>query len=218
MNSLLDVILPRRCGYCKTLIAALDGVFCQSCEAQLKPVTNFGERSLFIYAGILRQLILTAKFKPDESLSRVLARYLRQTLKRNSASLPFLHHEYTGVTYVPSHFRRRITRGHELPALLAVQIAKHLKIPFCHCLFAARFDPPLSAEPDANTRSSRVADRYRVLKKIQSSHFLLVDDVSTTGATLNSAARTLIDVGHTASLFTLAQTTLEKSNVCTTPL
>lgn len=218
MNSLLDVLLPRRCGYCKTLIAPQDSVFCQSCDAQIKHVSDFGERSLYLYAGIIRQLILTAKFKPDESLSRILARYLRQTLKRGPGSLPFLSRAYTGVTYVPSHFRRRITRGHDLPALLAAQVAKHLRIPLYHCLFASRFDPPLSAEPNATTRFERVADRYRILKVLEPKHLLLVDDVATTGATLNSAAKTLESAGHTVSPFTLAQTTLEKSPTPTASL
>lgn len=218
MNSLLDVILPRRCGCCKNLIAVREGVFCHGCEAQLKPVSDFGECSLFIYAGILRRLILTAKFKPDEALSRILARHLRQTLQKNANILPFLRRPYEGVTYVPSHFRRRLSRGHELPALLAAEIAKYLRVPLYHALFAARYDPPLSAEPDAHSRATRVANRYRILKTLEPKHLLLVDDVSTTGATLNSAAKTLMGAGHTISFFTLAQTTLEKSAVGTTSL
>jgi ComF family protein len=206
MNFIIDVLLPRRCPSCKTLVAITAPTFCNDCRSQIKFSDDKGEGSLFLYGGLVRELILNAKFKPDESISRILSRFLAQTL-RKEGDLRILAQSFDLVTYVPSHFRRRLTRGHELPALLAQSIATVIKRPLKHLLVCSRFDPPLSAAPSALERLSQVEGRYRLAKtNAKPSRILLVDDVVTTGATLQSAANVLIMAGHEASTFAFAKT------------
>jgi len=208
LNSLIDAILPRRCAYCKVPIPKDPIVFCDGCSDLIKAVPDFGNSSLFVYAGLLRQFIVTAKFKPNESLSRILARFLRQTLRKHEEELSFLSRSYSSVTYVPSHFRRRLIRGHELPALLAKEVAAHLKLPLVHLLNSTRYDQPLSAEPNAAARLMKVQDRYKIAREMAPQVVLLVDDVQTSGATLQSAAEVLRNAGHVVSCFAFAQTRL----------
>jgi ComF family protein len=172
----------------------------------------------FAYAGILRDMILRAKFQPDESAGRLLARYLQDTFKQGVFSHGILDAPFDVVTYVPSHWRRRFRRGYEFPALLAFGVSKSLNISMAHLLDCVRLEAHLSAAQSSLERQSMLGQRFKARRAaLQKSRILLVDDVVTTGSTLKEAAQELKALGHEVHCFafaqTLSKTTSQRSTV-----
>lgn len=214
MRRLLDVLLPHRCLQCRDLLPKPSGTLCANCDSQLKSAEHTIHPALFLYAGMLREIVVRAKFKPDEAISRALARLLKE--KIDAGKLPIQTEDFEFVTYVPSHYRRLLSRGHELPRLLARAISKSTGKPLRCLLVCTRFDPPLSALPGEVDRSQIVEGRYRAVENLEPCSVLLVDDVTTTGATLHAAARALANHGHVPHTLAFAATPLSKRT--TTPL
>lgn len=192
--SFLDALLPRPCAACEK--PAGRGVFCPVCAETLEPPPA-GAHALaaFAYGGALSDAVRQAKFHPDEARARALVPAFAEALLRRRAELP----EADLVTWVPLHWRRRLSRGFDLPALLAKGGADALGLPLKDTLRSTRLDPPLSLASDMGRRDQAVRGRYAARSRsIAGARVLLVDDVVTTGATLREAARVLLEAGASA--------------------
>lgn len=100
------------------------------------------------------------------------------------------------VVWIPLHWRRHLGRGYNQAERIARPLARELRIPARAALARTRSTPPqtslMRAQRAANVRGSlRVRRRARVAGK----RILLVDDVATTGSTLDAAARALRAAG-----------------------
>jgi len=100
------------------------------------------------------------------------------------------------VVPVPMHWLRRLGRGWNHSGSLAQGVARRLKLPFGDELVRVRNTPPQVWLP-ASRRAANVRGAFAVLrpKALAGATVLLVDDVMTTGATANEAARTLRRAG-----------------------
>jgi ComF family protein len=102
------------------------------------------------------------------------------------------------VTPVPLHWRRRLDRGYDQAALLAAGVARRLDVPFRTFLVRTRATPPQAGAPASSRRDNVVgafACPARRRPGLQGARVLLVDDVVTTGATLDAASRALLGAG-----------------------
>jgi ComF family protein len=147
-------------------------------------------RALGPYEGVLRDVLHALKYAGRRSTAPVLARLLRtrcgDLLDGASAVVP-----------VPLHARRSWTRGFNQAALVAI----HLGLPVRHLLRRRRHTAP-QAGLSAGDRRRNVEDAFALSVRarvrpslVQSACLLLVDDVSTTGATLDACARVLKESG-----------------------
>jgi ComF family protein len=135
------------------------------------------------------------------ALAAPLAAWLREHRHLGAADL---------VVPVPLHPWRRLRRGYNQAELLARPLAARLGLPFLDALVRRRSTPPQSRLP-RGSRLRNVQDafrpRHRHCRHLTSRHVLLVDDVATTGATLDAAARALKAAGaRTVTAVTLART------------
>jgi ComF family protein len=143
------------------------------------------------YEGALRDIIHAYKYEGRRSLARPLGGLMRHAgtalLEGADCIIP-----------VPLHPWRRLRRGFNQ----AVDLAKALDRPIVHALWRARSTPPQVALP-ARTRRINVRDAFilspflgRVAgPPLRDRIVILVDDVRTTGATLNACAKVLKSVG-----------------------
>jgi len=100
------------------------------------------------------------------------------------------------VMPVPMHWRRRLSRGYDHARAIGLQIGKHLHLPVGDELVRTRHTPrQVQLSRTKRIEIVRGAFGLRSNSPITSANVLLVDDVTTTGATANEATRTLLAGG-----------------------
>jgi ComF family protein len=100
------------------------------------------------------------------------------------------------VVPVPLHWRRRLARGYNQAERIARPLAAHLGLPYIPALARRRATPPQSLlGRDQRLANLRRAFRIPRPERVRGFHILLVDDVATTGATLDAAAAALKTAG-----------------------
>ena len=149
-------------------------------------------RSIGEYEGTLREVIHALKYSGRRSLARPLALLM-------TARGADLIGDADAVVPVPLHWRREYQRGFNQ----AAEIARHLGRPIVNALIrqrATRAQVELAAGRRRANVQGAFALRRRALRKrlISGRKILLVDDVRTTGATLNACASVLKDRGASA--------------------
>jgi predicted amidophosphoribosyltransferase len=95
------------------------------------------------------------------------------------------------------HWRRRFLRGTNSAAVLAEALADKLQLPLRRRLLRRRryTRPQFSLSPPERRANVRGAFSVGAGYPLQEAHVLLVDDIMTSGATCNEAARTLRKAG-----------------------
>jgi ComF family protein len=138
------------------------------------------------YEGALRDIIHAFKYEGRRSLAPPLGRLMRD------AGAALLH-DADCVIPVPLHPWRRIRRGFNQAADLAAVLDR----PIVHALWRARWTPPQIALP-ARARRANVSGAFRLSPfspSLDNRIVVLIDDVRTTGATLNTCAKVLRNAG-----------------------
>jgi ComF family protein len=182
-----SLLAPPRCAACDGPVARL-AVFCPACASTVEPCDDAG--AAFVYGGAAAQAILRMKYeaRPD------LARPLGDLLWRKLAPRP---PRGVLVVPVPLHASRLAERGYNQAGLLARRLARHAGAPFAPLALARVRDTPKQATLDREARLANVAGAFRVRQPTRTLEraVLLVDDVSTTGATLEACASALRAAG-----------------------
>lgn len=142
------------------------------------------------HSGVRRSLLLALKHGGRDELAAILAAPLAVELARRGVqrTTPL-------VTSVPSHPLHRLRRGWTAAGLLAAVLARRLELPQAELLRRRGL-----ARQVGRTRRQRLAlapHRFRATRDLAGVEVLLVDDVTTTGATLRRAAETLLAAGAT---------------------
>jgi ComF family protein len=146
-------------------------------------VISFG-RSIGPYEGTLRDVLHALKYDGRRSVAGPLGRLMAATGGDVLAGADF-------VVPVPLHFFRQYARGFNQ----ASELAGHLGLPVLNALRRTRATVTQTDLPEAE-RHANVRGAF-VLRGVVpvSSVLVIVDDVSTTGATLDECARVLLDGG-----------------------
>lgn len=218
-NSLVRVLLAPECVACgERLDRPLDSPACETCWRAVARLTNpccvrcgdalpsFGAgdpiclrcrrhqplvgmaRSAGRYDGSLRHIIHAFKYERRRALARPLGHLMREAgrevLDGADALVP-----------VPLSWRRSLVRGFNQ----ADDLARHLKLPVWPLLRRTRHGPPQAGLPaaarHANVRGAYAIASWRSLRAIEGRVLVLVDDVMTTGATLDACAEPLVAAG-----------------------
>jgi ComF family protein len=144
------------------------------------------------YTGLLRELLLRMKHAEGQSLSLAIGRLLADRCREKLESV-----EPDVVVSVPMHWRRRLTRGTNSAAVLAEVLAGRLRVPLANGLLRRRrhTPPQFSLTPPQRWENVRQAFSVGSAYYLHKAHVMLVDDILTTGATCNEAARALRAAG-----------------------
>lgn len=196
---LLSLIALPYCPRCASTLgpgvpARDDG--CHECPT---PLPRFARAvRLGPYAGPLRQVIRDLKYHRCDAMLARAGRMLARAVAGKCGGESF-----DVIVPVPAHWRRRLGRGTDHSMSLARAVAAELPAPVEPELVRIRHTPPQThlsrTRRLANVRNAFAA---RAPRAVAGANILLVDDVTTTGATVNEAARTLLKAG--ASRVTVA--------------
>jgi len=151
--------------------------------------------------GSLPALIRRHKYGLDQSVGRALVEYLGDELPVSAA-------DFDVVIPVPLHWRRLWWRGFNQSALLAAEVARRLSLPLdTTAISRNRYTPPQTSQPhDDRMKNVRRAFSIPNPTRVRNRRVLIVDDVMTTGATVDECARALLAAGAASvDVFTLAR-------------
>jgi ComF family protein len=99
------------------------------------------------------------------------------------------------IVPVPLHWTRLWARGYNQAGWLAQAIARHLNKPYGPLAIVRKRRTPSQNGLSFAGRTRNVAGAFAVAQDVSGKHILLVDDVYTTGATLNACAKALLRAG-----------------------
>jgi ComF family protein len=226
---ILDIIFPCECVYCGDLISSSQYHLCQECHTLLKEL-NDGcpvcsgviidgicticsdrkfypsvNRTLFGYENVSKTAIHSLKFDGIKHIYKIFIPYILKQIE-------YLNERIDIITSVPMSRKKMIKRGYNQSELIAKEVAKQTGIEFCEILKENR-RAKQQRSLNYDERFINVIDRYKTIKnnKFEDKVVLIIDDVFTTGATINECSRKLILSGA-AKIFsiTLVRSDLKK--------
>jgi len=155
--------------------------------------------SLFPYTDPIDRLIIDFKYHDKLYLSPFFAEHMAQRVQQQS--LPDC------LVPIPLHPRRLRQRGYNQSVELSKALSQRLAIPYQHLLIRTRDTPPQASLPYADRKHNiRSAFELADIDSIPP-HIALIDDVLTTGHTVNAAAKLLRQAGATTiEVWTIART------------
>lgn len=170
------------CQYCGEPLQQ-DKNCCEQCRAK-RPVYR-AARSWGCHEGVLRQALHQLKYRRDIALGEVLARELMQLVLKQGWQVEV-------VVPVPLGRQRQKQRGYNQAALLARPLALALAVPYRPQALRRVRETRTQVGLSRQERRDNVKEAfYANTKHINERAVLLVDDVMTTGATLDAAAYAL---------------------------
>jgi len=167
------------------------GIVCPSCWQRKTEID--GIRSLFRFDEVIRTAIHELKYRNLKAISPCLAELLADYLRSN----PLPGEALVGV---PLHPRRLRDRGYNQSSLLARELSRRIDLPVIEdCLIRVRQAQPQVRAVDVEERRRNVADAFLCRdEKVSGKRIILIDDVCTSGATLESCAAALKDKDATS--------------------
>jgi ComF family protein len=182
---------------------SVQSLVCSNCRA-VKATFDAGH-SAYLYADALRELIHLFKYGKRRYLGSFLGGLLADSLRSKAAELSF-----DAIVPVPLHWWRYCSRGFNQATDLARPLSRQLHVPILKKnLRRIRHTPPqVSLSP--KERKSNIRNAFKVSRpaKVRGKRLLLIDDIITTGSTLNECARVLKAAGAAGvTILTLAHPT-----------
>ena len=203
LEALLDIIYPYDN---KCIICGVEGFLgiCSKCKSEIKRVHQQEEIMAYgYYGGVLKKLILNLKYHKSFIAGKVLADLLCQIIIEKKLSIDC-------ICYVPISKDSLKKRGFNQCSVLAKNISSILDIPVIDCLVKIKE----TKEQKLLGKEERVknilgAFEIKNKEKLFKKNILLIDDVYTTGATINECKKN-IEKCNINKIYLL---TIAKSNI-----
>jgi ComF family protein len=221
-ESILNLIYPRICQGCGEYLILHENHICTSCLYELprtnfhtkedNPVarlfwgrTNIKRASSFFYfnkGGKYQKLIHKFKYQGKKEIGYELGRQYGFELKSSKD-----YSEIDIVIPVPLHHRKEKARGFNQSEVIAQGIADVLGIQMKKQSLTRIVESETQTRKSRYERWQNVNSIFKISKEheLEGKHILIVDDVVTTGSTLEACANKILEVSNTSvSIVTLA--------------
>jgi ComF family protein len=191
IDTMLAKIAPHDCLGC----GAEGRLLCRKCQASLPPAPRLSSvegadldavSAAVIYQGIAKNLVWKLKSSGAQAAAVVMAEIMLPLIK---------NHKRVTLVSVPTATSRVRQRGYDQSRLLGRALARQAGLPWMNCL--ARIGQTHQVGANREQRRQQLHDAFRVAQKrlVTGKHLILVDDVVTTGSTLEAAAKILKEAG-----------------------
>lgn len=208
-----------RCGAPAAPVSRSDGPVAGPCpECDGRELAFSGAAAAFVYEGPARALVTACKFRALRSIAGEMTAQAAPAFAAACGAAPATDEGRAGpgtrpvdlVTWVPGHRERSLERGFNQAELLGRGLARSAGLPAAPLFVRTRHGARQSGL-DRVARAANVDDAFalredasRVLTNLK--RVVIVDDVYTTGETLNHCARVLEHTGTDSLVFTFART------------
>ena len=203
LEALLDIIYPYDN---KCIICGVEGFLgiCSKCKSEIKRVHQQEEIMAYgYYGGVLKKLILNLKYHKSFIAGKVLADLLCQIIIEKKLSIDC-------ICYVPISKDSLKKRGFNQCSVLAKNISSILDILVIDCLVKVK-ETKEQKLLGKEERMKNILDAFEIKnkEKLFKKNILLIDDVYTTGATINECKKN-IEKCNINKIYLL---TIAKSNI-----
>ncbi len=192
----INLIYPNVCGICDKICKEN---LCKKCEINLNNIAkikvdeyhnkNFKSHLyIFKYEGIIKSKLISFKFHNKIYIYKAFVNFII----KNKKVCKFLNN-YDIIIPVPIHYNRKITRGYNQSALLAKDISKKLDITYTDKVLFKKINNKPQSTKNKIERYHNVIGAYYTKNehKVINKKVLLLDDIYTTGSTVNECAKIL---------------------------
>lgn len=238
---LKNLFFPKKCIFCNKLLPlSADNYWCEQCAEKLmikddrvceicgmpleiprgEPVCKTCKKlkhsfiqntSAFVYKDKVRSALVRMKFSKNQQwIARTFG-----TLTAVRAARVYRDIKFDGVTFVPISLRRELKRGYNQSEIMAAEIARALNVPLLPNALKKIKDNKKQSSLTAAQRAVNVKGVYTVGKdSVVDKTILLIDDIYTTGATINECASVLKKSGAVLVYCATATITKEGKRFC----
>lgn len=215
----LDMLYPRTCPVCQSVISQKESYICEKCQEKLQWIKNprckkcgkpledtkkeyckdcsrrkhFYEegRAVWVYNKELRESIYRFKYQNK----REYADYYVSCMLHTYGSW-LRHLELDGIIPIPLHAKKKRVRGFNQAQVLAEKLAEDLQLPLYTDLVVRQKNTRPQKELNDKERQENLKNAFKIVRNdVQLKRILLVDDIYTTGATIDACARLLKTYG-----------------------
>lgn len=210
LNDLISLFYPNNCVCCKRPLSKGETDCCLICFSEL-PRTNYykypenpvaklfwGRIELtygfstyhFTKRGKIQTLMHELKYRNKTNIGVFLGREIGKEISQ-------IDHQLDYIIPVPLHPKKQQLRGYNQSTFIATGISEILKIPYSETILIRNTDTSSQTRKSKYERWENVSEIFSVTsqKEVNGKNFLLVDDVITTGSTLESCAHQLLSKG-----------------------
>ena len=211
LESLINLFFPKVCSGCSAFLLTNENVICTVCRHDI-PLTNhhlnpeneaykkFYGRIPILHAsalfyfhkkGIVQELIHNLKYKGHEEIGAILGEWYAEDLK----TIPLLN-TADEIIPVPLHRRKLKERGYNQVTAFGKSLSSSLKIDYNDLLLKRNIYSKTQSKKNLLGRTEGIETVFDVsfTEKDHNKHFILIDDVITTGATLEACCRALLKI------------------------
>ena len=183
----IQIIQEPICQICGDLLYQQEEIICSRCRSREVAFTAI--RSWAVFEDPLQDAIHKLKYHQDRGLGEILAKPLTDLLDK-------YHWKVNSIVPVPLDKFRHKERGYNQSALLAKPISWETGIPYSESILIREKITRQQVGLSKSEREANMAGAFKADKELAAGKaFLVVDDVITTGSTINACAKALIKAG-----------------------
>lgn len=203
LDKTLDFIYPQICGICGKLNSKS---LCNKCKIKLEKEfnyqidnyeedlsKNFIEHSYFFkYENLIRRQILALKFQEKPYIYKTITYFLKN-MQKSFENLK----KYDIIIIVPISKQRKQDRGYNQSELIAKEISKIIKVPIKRKMIYKVKNTVPQSTLNKKQREENAKGAYEApsTTKLKNRKILIIDDIYTTGNTVNECAKILVQKG-----------------------
>ena len=188
------------CERCEPLFERAQLPFCKKCGQKLESedencASCFGKSfyfesnvSVFVYDELMRDLLHDMKFRNKKRIATGLGLLFAKYIE--------IPNEDYILTWLPMHPKKQKERGFNQAEVMAKEIAKALGVT-CRNIIRRVIDTPAQSGLHPKLRQENVKGVFEIIKglSVQGASIVIIDDIFTTGASVNECAKVLKEGG-----------------------
>lgn len=222
LRSLLNLLFPKNCPGCNNPLLETEQLLCTHCRHDMPftqhhlddqnetakrfagrlPLEHASSALYFHKEGIVQGLIHNLKYKGVEEIGDLIGKWYAQDIK----DVEILK-TVTDVIPVPLHKKKLAERGYNQVAGFGKALAEGLGTNYNDSILLRTHYTRTQTKKNLEARAEIISDAFDIDSTVikEGKHFLLVDDVITTGATLEACGRALLKIPNSKlSIITMA--------------